>query len=289
MALLKYPTFAITDDSITADQFKRYYSNNPHLQPVHKHSFYHLLYFTEGAGEHIIDFVNFPVRPGMIYFMKPGQMHKWSFDGPVDGYVVNFSPTFFEHVGMDSRLIDGFSFFRPDVKDQVLQLSDKTRKEAEALFRSMVDEHFDRKELSGLRIATLLLQLFIAVQRDHFPVTEQEAVSYNSTLLRNFRDLIDTHFASIRLPKDYAAMLYITPNHLNALCKDLLGAPAGQLIRDRIVLEAKRLLANFELPIGEIARDLNFPDSSYFVKFFKKYTGTTPEIFRKRNLYESRS
>lgn len=288
MALLKYPTFAITDDSITADQFKRYYANNPHLQPVHKHSFYHLLYFTEGAGEHIIDFMNFPVRPGMIYFMKPGQMHKWGFDGPVDGYVVNFSPTFFEHVGLDSRVIGGFSFFRSEVKDQVLQLSDKTRKEAEVLFKSMVEEHFDRKPLAALRIAALLLQLFIAVQRDNFPVTEQEAVSYNATLLRNFRDLIDTHFAGMRLPKDYAAMLYITPNHLNALCKDLLGVPAGQLIRDRIVLEAKRLLANFELPIGEIARELNFPDSSYFVKFFKKYTGTTPEIFRKRNLYENR-
>lgn len=289
MSLLKYPTFAITDDSITADEFRRYYHNNPHLQPVHKHSFYHLLYFTEGAGEHIIDFVHFPVVPGMIYFMRPGQMHKWNFRGAVDGYVVNFSPTFFEHVGMDSRVVDGFSFFRSDVKDQVLQLSEKTRKVVEALFGEMVAEHTDRKQLSVLRIAALLLELFITVERDHFPVAEQEAVSYNATLLRNFRDLIDTHFASIRLPKDYAAMLYITPNHLNALCKDLLGVPAGQLIRDRIVLEAKRLLSNFELPIGEIARELNFPDSSYFVKFFKKYTGTTPDIFRKRNVYENRS
>jgi AraC family transcriptional activator of pobA len=192
-------------------------------------------------------------------------------------------------VGMDSRLIEGFPFFRSEVKDQVLQLGDKTRREAEGFFISMVEEHFDRRQLSGLRIAALLLQLFITVQRDHFPVTGPEAVSYNSIILRNFRDLIDTHFGSIRLPKDYAAMLYITPNHLNALCKDLLGVSAGQLIRDRIVLESKRLLSNFELPIGEIARELNFPDSSYFVKFFKKYTGTTPEIFRKRNLYDSKS
>ena len=76
-------------------------------------------------------------------------------------------------------------------------------------------------------------------------------------------------------------MLFVTPGHLNALCKELLGIPAGEYIRNRVLLEAKRLLVNFELSVSGVARELNFADSSYFVRFFKKYTGQTPESFRR--------
>ncbi|WP_242692211.1 helix-turn-helix domain-containing protein [Aridibaculum aurantiacum] len=77
-------------------------------------------------------------------------------------------------------------------------------------------------------------------------------------------------------------MLYVTPNHLNALCKDVTGRPAGELIRDRVLLEAKRLLINAKMSISEIALELDFTDNSYFTKFFKKYEGVTPEVFRKQ-------
>lgn len=83
------------------------------------------------------------------------------------------------------------------------------------------------------------------------------------------------------MPKEYAALLYITPNHLNALCKDVLGLSAGEIIRNRVVLEAKRLLVNPGFSVGDVARELHFADVSYFVKFFKKYTDATPEVFRK--------
>jgi len=74
--------------------------------------------------------------------------------------------------------------------------------------------------------------------------------------------------------------LYITPNHLNALCQDMLGKTAGDLIRDRILLESKRLLTNADMTITEIAYNLNFKDNSYFNRFFKKEVGSTPDEFR---------
>ena len=83
---------------------------------------------------------------------------------------------------------------------------------------------------------------------------------------------------------EYAELLYITPNHLNALCKDHLGIPAGELIRNRIILEAKRLLINQDLSISEISYVLNFNDNSYFTKFFKKQVGVTPEEFRRKTI-----
>jgi len=57
---------------------------------------------------------------------------------------------------------------------------------------------------------------------------------------------------------------------------------AGELIRDRIILEAKRLLVNAKMSVSEIAHELNFVDNSYFSRFFKKYAGVTPEVFRKQ-------
>mgnify|MGYP001608602554 CR=1 FL=1 len=91
----------------------------------------------------------------------------------------------------------------------------------------------------------------------------------------------------LRLPKQYAELLYITPNHLNALCNDVLGVPAGEVIRNRIILEAKRLLINNDMTVLEIANHLNFADNSYFTKFFKKLEGITPEEFRKRTNYNA--
>lgn len=100
-------------------------------------------------------------------------------------------------------------------------------------------------------------------------------------LLKSFQHLIDKHFRTIKLPKEYAEFLYVTPNHLNALCQDLLGKTAGDLIRDRVLLEAKRLLTNADLTVTEVAYDLNFQDNSYFNRFFKKNVGVTPDDFRK--------
>jgi AraC-like DNA-binding protein len=60
--------------------------------------------------------------------------------------------------------------------------------------------------------------------------------------------------------------------------------PAGDVIRNRVILEAKRLLVNLDLSITEISYRLNFNDNSYFTKFFKKYVGSTPEEFRKNNV-----
>jgi len=94
------------------------------------------------------------------------------------------------------------------------------------------------------------------------------------------------NYATLRLPKQYAELLYITPNHLNAICNDLLGYSAGKLIRDRVILEAKRLLINMDLMVAEIAEQLNFADQSYFIKFFKKQEGITPEKFRKLNVQD---
>ena len=74
----------------------------------------------------------------------------------------------------------------------------------------------------------------------------------------------------------------IEPSNSQKLALSLVGKTAGDLIRDRVLLEAKRLLTNADMTVTEIAYDLNFQDNSYFNRFFKKETGMTPDEFRKQ-------
>ncbi|WP_276131839.1 AraC family transcriptional regulator [Polluticoccus soli] len=268
-------------NEIIAEPFASYLEAHPNLPLPHRHSFFHMVLFTKGAGHHTIDFQQFPVAPGQIYFMKPGQVHSWNFEGETDGYVINFSEHLFEHFLMNSHYTDAFSFFQGVADDCVIALDAETFAGVKTTFKKIVQEVHSNEAQSADLLRVYLIELFVLVSRSVSKAEQSLSKPQNQLLLHNFRKLVDIHYAEKRLPKDYAALLYITPNHLNALSKDLLGRSAGEVIRDRILLEAKRLLINVDISIADIAAKLSFTDSSHFTKFFKKYTGITPEGFRK--------
>jgi len=248
----------------------------------HRHSFYHLVLFTSGGGRHTIDFETFAVKPCQIYFMIPGQVHSWNFEGFTDGYIINFSTSFFQSFLLRPEYLDSFPFFNGELKNAVIDLPQGVYQKATDIFEQIIRADTETKPFGTDMIKTLMLQLFISISWLYN--ISDGATSYNHTLLKSFKKLIEQHYTQLKHPKDYAAFLYITPNHLNALCKDLLGIQAGEVIRNRILLEAKRLLTNPQLTITEIALKLNFNDNSYFTKFFKKAAGITPEEFRKNTL-----
>ena len=252
-----------------------------HLHRPHRHSFYHLVLFTKGNGTHTIDFEKFHVKPYQVYFMLPGQVHSWHFKGEVDGYIVHFNEVLFTTFLRNSHYLDQFYFFQGKAEDSICQLLPNVHQIATDLFETMLHEIGHGKEQNVDVIRLKLLELFITVDRSCVSKKGKNIPQQKLTLLRGFQQLIDKHYRDIKLPKKYADLLYITPNHLNALCQELVGKTAGDLIRDRVLLEAKRLLTNADMTVTEIAYDLNFQDNSYFNRFFKKNEGTTPEEFRK--------
>jgi len=267
-------------DDILISRFAPYLKSHRNLALPHKHTFYHVVLFTEGAGTHAIDFNNFPVKPYQIYFMVPGQVHSWNFAGEVDGYIINFSVPFFQSFLLKPDYLEDFSFFNGTTDQAVIEIPERLQLSVKQLFETIIHEN-EMNERSGLdMVKALMLQVFILVSRLSAEGVPKNIANYNHTLLKNFHKLIEQNFTELKLPKDYAELLYITPNHLNAICKDMLGIPAGEVIRNRIILETKRLLINLDLSITEIAYGLNFADNSYFTKFFKKHVGLTPENFR---------
>ena len=272
----------LSPKDFVADHFAHYLEEHKNLHFPHKHSFYHMVYFSKGAGSHSIDFIHFPVAAGEIYFMIPGQVHSWNFEAQPEGYIVNFSEQYLNALIANPRYLDQFSFFSGKAKEQVITIPAAGRQQIEQILETVVREGNSKEELKDDFARTALVQLFIQVSRYTSKENEEQQYSYNSILFRNFQKLIDQHYKEKKLTKDYAAMLYVTPNHLNALSKDVTDRSAGELIRDRILLEAKRLLVNAKMTISEIALELDFADNSYFSKFFKKYEGITPEVFRKQ-------
>jgi AraC-like DNA-binding protein len=290
MAKPKIPVYDIysishghTQQDLMVSRFGPYVREHKHLHRQHGHSFYHLVLFTRGAGTHTIDFSAFNVQPYQVYFMAPGQVHSWHFEGPdPDGYLVHFSPAFFQSFLLDQQYLERFSFFRGNSNEAVLKIPAPLREKVVELFEQILKELEEPGEGGLDMIRMYLLQFFMQVERCCGKGEQKQVPQQKQLLLANFRQLINRHYNTIRLPKEYAELLYITPNHLNALCQDLLGKTAGELIRDRVLLEAKRLLVNESLTITEIAYALNFQDNSYFNRFFKKNTGMTPEAFRKQ-------
>ncbi len=270
------------ENDMLVDRFAAYLQSHTNLRFPHKHSFYHLVFFTEASGTHSIDFRTYDARAGQIYFMAPGQVHSWFFGEQIDGYIVNFSPAYFNNFLLRADYPESLPFFSGNIDDCVFDLDEESAAEIARLFEQLITEtHTPADRYTHDMVCVLLMRVFTMVARKFGGRQQAAASGYNQTLLSNFRKLIEQNYAALKLPKEYAALLYITPNHLNAICTDILGISAGEVIRSRVMLEAKRMLVNPKLTVADIAGRLGFADNSYFTRFFKKQAGLTPEEFRK--------
>lgn len=249
----------------------------------HRHNYYMILFATEGSGSQLIDFKSYPIKAGMVFLLYPGMIHAWEKDKGLKGYLLFFTPEFFTLRFNDNNLLQ-FPFFNSSYSLPYVQFPSKGSNEIKFLFDNMLKEYKknDENMVSSLRsyLNILLIQSTRIYKSDKLVDSEEQ--QQVKLLIRNFENLIDTHFTKKKLVKEYAKLLHLTPNYLNIICKENLDKSAGEMIRDRIMLEAKRMLTHEDLTVGEIGYELNFKDNAYFSRFFKKYEGLSPDKFRKQ-------
>lgn len=248
---------------------------NTFEQP-HKHDFFLVFFVEKGSGIHNVDFTQYTVNDNQVYFVRPGQVHNWLLHENTTGFQLMLSP---EIVNVFSGLT-AFSFFEQNVPS-CLTLTENRFQE----FKNHLHEIelvIPEKELLTKEITLLHLHLVLKLlQKDYliqFP--EHDSVSKPEKIIKNFNFLIDRYFNEEPSVHFYADKLNITPNYLNILSQRYLKIPAGDVIKQRTILEAKRLLTSTDLSIKEIAYQLGFNDNTYFTKVFKKYTGKTPGDFK---------
>jgi AraC-like DNA-binding protein/quercetin dioxygenase-like cupin family protein len=248
---------------------------------AHRHSYYEILFFSSGTGKHMIDFDTHEIKPQSIHFVAAGQVHAMSRSADTKGFVIAFSKEFMFLNATDISILNEFPAFNKTAQP-VLSLPEEVFQETEGLINDMEREFNGtnpyKDKMLGAFICILLLKCKSLLQ---ITGNEKNDIASRQVLLR-FNDLLEEKFIELHKVNEYADLMNLSPNHLSETIKKITGKTAGELIQDRLILEAKRLLLHSAITAKEIAYHLNFNDPSYFSRFFKTNTGLSPEEFRKQ-------
>lgn len=261
--------------------------NSSHSSKPHIHSYYQIIWFTSGYGKHFVDFKEYDVAGNVMFFVAKNQVHYFDGNTDYDGVLIHFNELF---VAQSDSEVDFFlkcdlfnnSFQRlscfmqskgNDILDQLLALMKGELAQ---------DNEFGRDELLRIYLKAFLIQ----VQRrknEIEGITEKTpfVIEQKRFKLIRFVNLIDQNFTKGLAVSDYALHLNVSSRTLSDLTNQILGKTPSQMIQERIILEAQRLLSHSTLQINEIGYRLGFEDPSYFVRFFKKHAGTSPLEFRR--------
>lgn len=234
---------------------------------MHLHGFYEIIWFQKGSGTHYVDFNQYAIAPGTIIFISPGQIHSFDTKHDQEGYVLKIC----------AELFDDF------VSLSCVTVQDKDSAALEMLIGAMQEELKKEDSLGHREALHALVKLFVIMVRRSYAGMNPSApnphkVSYKAFL--NFRKLIEENYCRLHTVKDYAALLNVSSKTLTLYVNECSKYSPLELINNRIILEAKRLLRYSVLSVKEIAFRLGFEDPSYFAKFFKRLVKQSPADYR---------
>lgn len=109
---------------------------------------------------------------------------------------------------------------------------------------------------------------------------KQQPYSRKNKLYLEFVELLTKNCRKERGIEFYADKLCITSKHLFSICKEITGQTAKECLNEHIIMQIKILLSTTDMTIAQISDELNFPNASFFTKFFKQKTGMTPKEYR---------
>lgn len=284
----KLPIYGISNfnynsvnSELYVNSFKNHLKNHEFIEKPHRHNFYLLVLFTAGDGIHEIDFDTYPIKKGSLFVIQPGQIHNWKLSFDIDGYIVFYSQQTY-NLYFGNKKIEDYSFYKSVKSQPEIIFNQAELKEIEVYFKLMIEEIESSKSKQKDKILNLIDIINIEISRKYLLKNNHKTPIYNHKM-DAFEKLIDMHFKIERSPSFYASKMSITLKHLNRICKSILNKTATEIITERVILEAKRLLINQKKSISQVADELNFENYSYFAKLFKKENGISPSDFR-RNL-----
>lgn len=257
------------DDSLVIERIES--GKRINFAGTHRHSFFEILYFTSiNPGDtHTIDFEEYPISQDSIYIVKPFQVYKMNLTNQ-QGISFALTKDYFNSLQLYTESY--VNYIVPNIITPTKNELDSIKK----TFDMILSEHCDnpRRALLYEYMRTLLMQLLSSCCNEDI-----SRKNVDNRILKIF-DLIDKHFSEQHNTIFYARQISLSEKRLNELTKETLGYTVKQLILERLLLEAKRLINHGQLTFKEIAFELGFNDSSYFSRFFKIHSGLTPEQFK---------
>lgn len=248
----------------------------------HKHNFFLTVIFTRGSGIHEIDFEKYEVLPGSVFMLNPGQTHYWELSDDIEGMILFHSKEFFDVCFTNQSVFD-FPFFYSVHNPSALFLEPAQTAHLADNFQNILQEYTHRHLLSRQKIVSLLNCIYIDLSRVYLQSGHNKLLKPGkyAGYLRKLEELIEEQFKKEKSAATYAERLNITKRHLNRLTQQMLGKSTTQLITERVILEAKRLIVYDASSLATISHELGYEDYTYFSRLFKKWTGLTPSEFGK--------
>lgn len=258
-----------------------------HLEKAHRHDFYATILFTKGSGIHEIDFQKYDVLPGSLFFMSPGQIHSWELSDDIEGYLFFCLQDFYELHYVNQKLRN-FPFFGSVNFPRKLQLNNNELDENINLMLQLQEEYQSQNIMKNGLMLSLMSQIFINSTRQFSRDFENLASSASLSYFKHYQEfetLVEEYFTTEKSIAFYASLLNISSKHLNRITQTVVQKTATDVITERVILEAKRMLMYLDESLVEIAFRLGYEEYSYFVRVFRKTSGMTPTQFIK--MYKS--
>lgn len=217
-----------------------------------------------------------------IVSIPPKEIHGFVHQPGVRGYIITIAESFLRGVFTDSER-QQFPFLFSDSQVIRIDTDSKASWDFELLIRQVMREY--RKERPGQNcvIGAYLKILFVLMSRSCAPV-ESDTKQHNVkiTLYEEYLKLLETNYKNHWSVSQYALALGLSSSRLNRLCQRYTGQNALQIVHERLVSEAKRMLIYANKSVNEIGYELGFKDPAYFSRFFTKHTDESPSKFKKR-------
>jgi AraC family transcriptional regulator, transcriptional activator of pobA len=246
----------------------------------HRHDYFEFFVFSEGGGSHFLDFVEYPIVKNSIHIVFPTQIHLLKRAG-ARGKIVICQKDF---MNLLSRAYSA-QLYQQYFASPFIVFQEDHFQEISRIILTLDAELKEARPLST-EVCRNYMSIFITWcirQQAEKPTTEVTNLPYSQhqmEMYRRFMGLLEEHFLEKPNVAFYASQLTVTPKVLNNCISKVTGKTCTELVQERTLVEAKRLLLYSDESSKEIAYTLNFKDSSYFTRFFTKMEGKTPKEFK---------
>ncbi len=229
-----------------------------------------------------VDFQEFTMDTDALLFINPQTIIKPC--ETVNGQLIYFNRDFYcieihdQEVACDGILYSNV-FEIPFIKLDEIQ-SGNIQSIIQEIKTEMTNDDSSTEEMLRILLKVIILKSTRIWKQQH--QLSENSQHTDVQFLRKFSKLVEQNFRTHHAVADYAEMLFITPKNLSKKISLISKKTPNDIIKERIILESKRLLAHTKMTVKEIAFTLNYEDDAYFIRFFIKQAGLSPLSFRKQ-------
>jgi len=233
----------------------------------------------------VVDFNRYQADQFTLFFINSNQYLNIIKPGNEEARLVFYNRDFYCVQIHDAEVAcDGLLFNNIFEMPKVV-LSNAEAKMAMDVFAAIQEELSQKDDSSEEMIRIYLKQLIIratrAWKKQNLHNSSRRIPTEEQNFFRDFSRLVEIHFRDKHGVSEYAEMLGIAPKTLSSRFNKLKLENPNEIIKNRIVLEAKRLLLFTGLSMKEIAHKLGYDDPAYFSRIFTQKTGATPAAFKR--------